>query len=260
MRIAVIGGTGLIGSRLADRLGADGHDVVVASRATGVNSYTGEGLAEALRGAHALVDVSNTDYLAEAEAKEFFYGSTLNLISYGAAAGVAHHVTLSVVGTDRLARSEGGYFAAKAAQDELVRTSVRPHTIVHATQFFEYLPLIADAATDRDVVRLARAFIQPMAADDVATAVASVAEGAPRNTTVEFAGPQRFRLDELVNAHLRARADTRPVVIDPLARYFGTDLDEDELLPGPAATLATTSYEEWMREERAMARRGPTLA
>ena len=246
MRISVIGGTGLIGTRLVAQLIADGHDVVVASRATGVNSYTGEGLAEALAGAQALIDVSNSDYLDEAGANEFFYGSTLNLLTYGAAAGVPHHVALSVVGTDRLARTEGGYFAAKAAQERLIRQSGRPYSIVHATQFFEFIANIADAGTSRNVVRLSRALVQPMAAADVAAAVASVAVGPPVNRVVEFAGPEQFRLEELVRRRLRDRNDLRDVKVDPLARYFGTELEERELLPGPDATLATTRYDEWI--------------
>ena len=190
MRIAVIGGTGLIGSRLVARLEADGHDVVAASRATGVNSYTGEGLSEALAGVETLIDVSNSGYLDERGANDFFYGSTLNLLSHGAAAGVRHHVALSVVGTDRLARTEGGYFAAKAAQERLIRQSAQPYTIVHATQFFEFIASIADAATRHHVVRLSHALIQPIAADDVAMATASVALGEPVNGTVEFARPR----------------------------------------------------------------------
>jgi uncharacterized protein YbjT (DUF2867 family) len=246
MRISVIGGTGLIGTRLVARLQADGHDVVVASRATGVNSYTGEGLAEALAGAETLIDVSNSDYLDEAGANDFFYGSTLNLLTYGAAAGVPHHVALSVVGTDRLARTEGGYFAAKAAQERLIGQSGRPYTIVHATQFFEFIANIADAGTSQNVVRLSRALFQPMAADDVAAAVATTAVGAPLNRMVEFGGPEQFRLEELVRRQLRARSDLRDVKVDPLARYFGSDLEERELLPGPDATIAPTRYEEWL--------------
>lgn len=245
MRIAVIGGTGLIGTRLVARLQADGHDVVVASRATGVNSYTGEGLAEALAGAEVLIDVSNSDYLDEAAANEFFYASTLNLLTYGAAAGVPHHVALSVVGTDRLARTEGGYFAAKATQERLIRQSGRPFSIVHATQFFEFIANIADAGTSRNVVRLSQALFQPMAADDVAAAVAATTVGGPVNRMVEFAGPEQFRLEDLVRRQLRLRNDLRDVVADPLARYFGTDLDERELLPGPDATIAATRYDDW---------------
>lgn len=220
--------------------------MVVASRATGVNSYTGEGLAEALAGAETLVDVSNSDSLDEAAANEFFFGSTLNLLTFGAAAGVAHHVTLSVVGTDRLARSEGGYFAAKAAQERLVVQSGRPYSIVHATQFFEFIANIADAGTSANVVRLSRALFQPMAADDVAAAVASTAAAPPLGRMAEFAGPERFRLEELVRRHLRERSDLRDVRVDPLARYFGTDLGEHELLPGSDATIMPTTYTEWV--------------
>ena len=246
MKIAVIGGTGLIGTRLVARLEAEGHDVTSASRATGVNSYTGEGLAEALEGVETLIDVSNSGYLDERGANDFFYGSTLNLLTYGAVAGVRHHVALSVVGTDRLARTEGGYFAAKAAQERLIRASGRPYSIVHATQFFEFIKSIADAATSQNIVRLSNALIQPMAADDVAAATATVAAGSPVNGVVEFAGPERFRLQELVQQELRIRDDPREVVADPLAMYFGTELDERELLPGEGATITLTRFGEWI--------------
>ncbi|MDR2997567.1 MAG: NmrA family NAD(P)-binding protein [Microbacterium sp.] len=246
MRIAVVGGTGLIGTKVSARLIAGGHDVVVASRETGVDSYTGEGLEEALAGVETLIDVSNSGYIDLAAALDFFYASTLNLLNYGAAAGVRHHVALSVVGTDRLARTEGGYFAAKAQQEKLIREFRHPFTIVHATQFFEFVPMIADAGTDHDVVRLSRALIQPMAADDVAAAVETVALGEPRNRMIEFAGPEQFRLDELVNRDLRARSDMRAVVIDPLATYFGTGLEERELLPADDAIVSTTRYEDWL--------------
>lgn len=248
MNIVVIGGTGLIGTRLVARLVADGHEVTSASRATGVNSYTGEGLAEALAGAETLIDVSNSGYLDEKGANDFFYGSTLNLLTYGNAAGVTHHVALSVVGTDRLARTEGGYFAAKDAQERLIRQSGRPYSIVHATQFFEFIRSIAHAATTQSMSRVSHALIQPMAADDVAAAVESVATGSPVNGVVEFAGPERFRLEELVQRELRLRGDPREVAGDPLARYFGTELDEDELLPGPDATLTPTRLSDWIAE------------
>lgn len=246
MRVAVIGGTGLIGTRIVARLTGQGHDVVAASRATGVDSYSGEGLAQALAGADALIDVSNSGYLDERAANEFFYASTLNLLAYGEAAGVRHHVALSVVGTDRLARTEGGYFAAKAAQEQLIRTSGRPYTIVHATQFFEFVQSIADAASVRHQVRLSNAFIQPMAADDVAAATADVALGEPVGGIVEFGGPERFRLAELVQRGLRIRQDPREVVADPLAEYFGTLLDEDELLPAADATRSQTRFADWL--------------
>ena len=241
-----MGGTGLIGSRLVARLRGDGHDVVEASRATGVNTYTGEGLEDALAGVETVVDVTNSGYFDERGAIDFFYASTLNLLTYGSAAGVRHHVALSVVGTDRLASTEGGYFAAKATQERLIRDSGRPFTIVHSTQFFEFVKSIADAATVGRSVRLARAYIQPVAADDVAAAIAGVATGQPQNAMVEFAGPERFRLEELVRDELRIRDDPRQVVADPLARYFGTQLDDDELLPGADATLAPTRFAEWL--------------
>jgi len=244
MKIAVVGGTGLIGTRLVSALQGAGHDVVVASRATGVNSYTGEGLADALRNVETVVDVSNSGYLDESGALEFFYGSTLNLLTYGAAAGVSHHVALSVVGTDRLAASEGGYFAAKLAQEKLIAASRLPYSIVHATQFFEFITSIADAATTGGVVAVAQALIQPMAADDVAAAVARVATGDPVGGMVEFAGPEQFRLEELVRRGIRS--DPREVVADPLARYFGARLDERELLPSEGATLAPTHFADWL--------------
>jgi uncharacterized protein YbjT (DUF2867 family) len=248
MKIVVVGGTGLIGSKVSARLAEQDVTLVVASRATGVNSFTGEGLAEALEGAHTVIDTTNSSYTDYAGAKEFFYGSTLNLLTYGAAAGVSHHVALSVVGTERLARSEGGYFAAKLEQEKLIRTSGRPFSIVHATQFFEFLLSIADSATQRGVARVAKALVQPMAAADVATALLQVAAGAPTGTITEFAGPERFRLDSVVRTRLWSHDDARQVVADPLATYFGTDLSEDELLPGKDATLMPTRFDDWIRD------------
>ena len=241
-----MGGTGLIGSRLVTRMRGDGHDVVEASRATGVNSYTAENLAATLEGVETLVDVTNSGYFDERGALDFFSASTLNLLSYGKAAGVQHHIVLSVVGTDRLARAEGGYFSAKAAQEKLVSESGHPFTIVHGTQFFEFVKSIADAATVGRSVRLSEALIQPIAADDVAAAVAGVAADAPRDGIIEFAGPERFRLEDLVRDELRIRNDPREVVADPLARYFGIRLDESELLPGPDATIAPTRFRDWL--------------
>ena len=186
-------------------------------------------------------------YFDEAGALDFFEVTTLNLLTYGAAAGVTHHIALSVVGTDRLAQSEGGYFRAKHAQENLIRESARQHSIVHATQFYEFLTSIADHATDGNVVRLSNAYIQPIAADDVAAAVALTVAGPALNRTVEYAGPDQYRLDELVRHHLRIRDDPREVVADPLARYLGTELGERELLPGEDATIAETRFEEWLR-------------
>lgn len=247
MKLAVMGGTGLIGSRVAARLRSQGHDVVEASRASGVNTFTGEGLEQALAGVETVIDVTNSGYFDEGAATEFFYVSTLNLLTFGREAGVSHHLALSVVGTDRLAASEGGYFAAKAAQEQLIRDSARPYTIVHSTQFFEFVKSIADAATVGRNVRLSRAFIQPIAADDVAAFVAGFAAEPPRNATVEIAGPERFRLEDLVRQELGIRNDPRQVVADPLARYFGARLDEDELLPGNGAELAARRFEDWAR-------------
>jgi len=246
MKIVVVGGTGLIGSRVVPLLVHAGHDAVVASRETGVNSFTGEGLAEVLEGAEVIVDVSNSSYTDEAAALEFFETSTLNLLTYGAAAGVKHHVALSVVGTDRLAATEHGYFGAKLEQERLITASSTPFSIVHATQFFEFLHSIADAATTGRIVRLAHAFIQPMAADDVAAAVAGVALGAPAGGIVEFAGPDRFRLEDLIRRQLTSHNDPREVVADPLARYFGNHLSEAELLPERRATIAPTHFEDWL--------------
>jgi uncharacterized protein YbjT (DUF2867 family) len=247
MRIVIAGGTGLIGSRVADRLSHTDAELVVAARSTGVNTFTGQGLAAALEGADTVIDLTNSSYTDFRGAIEFFYASTLNLLTYGAAAGVAHHVALSVVGTDRLARTEGGYFEAKQGQERLIRTSGRPYSIVHATQFFEFLGSIADAATERGVVRVAHALVQPIAADDVAAAVQSVAEGTPTGGITEFAGPDRFRLDSVVRDRLRGDGDRRAVLDDPLARYFGTDLREDELLPDSDASIMPTRFADWMR-------------
>ena len=246
MKIVVVGGTGLIGSRLVSEIAEHGHTVVAASRATGVNSFTGEGLADALTGANVVVDVSNSSYTDEEGAREFFTTSTLNLLTYGAAAGVTHHVALSVVGTDRLAASERGYFRAKFEQEKLITSSTMPYTIVHATQFFEFLGSIAEDATHGDLVRVSRARVQPMAADDVAAAVGRVAASAPTNGIVEFAGPDVFTLDELVTRRLAAQHDGRSVVADPLARYFGNNLALDELLPGAGAVIAPTRFDDWL--------------
>ncbi len=247
MRIVVVGGTGLIGARLVPLLAGLGHDTVAAARATGVNSFTGEGLAEALDGAEVVVDVSNSSYTDELGALEFFETSTLNLLTYGAAAGIGHHVALSVVGTERLAATEGGYFRAKAAQEQLIRESGRPYSIVHSTQFFEFLTSIADAATHAGRVRVSEALVQPIAADDTARAVAEVALGAPLYSVREFAGPDEARLEDIVRSALAAQADPRQVAADPLATYFGNRLDERELLPGDDVTVMPTRFADWVR-------------
>lgn len=257
MKVVVIGGTGLIGSKLIPKLTARGHHAVAAAPQTGVNTLTGEGLAEVLQGADVVVDVSNSPSFEESAVMHFFTTSTANLLSYGAEAGVKHHVALSVVGTERL--KESPYFRAKIAQEALIRASSRPYSIVHATQFFEFLKSIADAATEGSQVRLAPVLIQPMAADDVATAVGRTAVGAPVNGTVEFGGPEKYRLDELIRRALAAAGDPRAIVADPEARYFGALLTERMLVPGDDATLGETSFEAW-RELRAAQATASTVA
>ncbi len=237
----------MIGAKVAAQLRRRGIEHVAASRATGVNTFTGEGLARALDGADVVIDVTNSSYTDYAGAEEFFATSTLNLLSYGAAAGVSHHIALSVVGTDRLAASEGGYFTAKLEQERLIQASRHRYSIVHATQFFEFLVNIAESATRDGVVRVAHARVQPMAADDVAEALLRVAVGEPTQSITEFAGPEQFRLDSVVRTRLWVQHDARQVVADPLATYFGTDLTEDELLPGPDAVLMPTRFDDWIR-------------
>jgi uncharacterized protein YbjT (DUF2867 family) len=243
MNIVVIGGYGLIGLKLLDNLNDHGHVAVAADVFTGVNTITGVGLAEAIRGAAVVVDVTNSPSYEDAAALEFFETSTRNILAAEEAAGVGHHVALSIVGIDRL--SESGYFRAKIAQERLIGSSSIPYSIVHATQFFEFVKSIAAAATDGDTVRLAPVLVQPIAADDVAGAVARISVGSPVNGIVEVAGPEQYRLDELIREDLRARHDLRPVVADPDARYFGAKLTETSLIPGAEAELAETRFEDW---------------
>jgi len=242
----VIGGTGLIGSKLVRMLQEHGHQAVAASPNTGVNTITGEGLAEALRGASVVVDVSNSPSFEDAAVLKFFETSTGNILQAEAAAGVRHHVALSVVGTERLQQS--GYFRAKMAQEKLIQESSIPYSIVHATQFFEFVKSIADGATVGNTVRLAPVLIQPMAAEDVASAVARTAVGAPINGIVEVAGPEQFRLDELVRRALAARHDPRKVAADPQTRYFGAKLGERMLVPGADAKLGEIRFEDWLSQ------------
>lgn len=246
MKIVVIGGSGLIGSKVVKKLGEQGHQAVSASPDSGVNTLTGEGLAGALDGADVVVDVTNSPSFEDAAVLKFFETSTRNVLDAEAAAGAGHHVALSVVGTERLA--ESGYFRAKIAHEKLIKESSIPYSIVHATQFFEFVRSIADAATDGNTVRLAPVLIQPMAAEDVASAVGGISVGSPVNGTFEVAGPQQFRLDELIRRDLSARHDPRQVITDPNARYFGAELRERTLMPGDDASLAATRYEDWLSQ------------
>jgi uncharacterized protein YbjT (DUF2867 family) len=246
MKIVVIGGSGLIGSKLVARLDERGHEAVAASPNTGVDTLTGVGLAEAVAGASVVVDVSNSPSFEDAAALGFFDTSTRNLLAAEAAAGVGHHVALSVVGTERL--SESGYFRAKLAQEQLIESSSIPYSIVRATQFYEFLTSIAADATDGNTVRLAPALIQPMAADDVASALGAISVGPPLNGIVEIAGPDQFQLDELIRARLSAVGDPREVVTDPGAAYFGVTPGERTLLPGEDAHRAHNRFEDWLEQ------------
>jgi uncharacterized protein YbjT (DUF2867 family) len=244
MQLVIIGGTGLIGSKLVTKLRERSYDAVAASPDTGVNTLTGEGLAKVLQGASVVVDVSNSPSFADAAVMEFFTTSTRNLLRYAAAAGVKHYVALSVVGTERI--PESAYLRAKNAQETLIRGGGIPYSIVHATQFFEFVKRIADEATVGTTVRLPPVLIQPMAAEDVAKAVGRIAVGAPVNGTVEVAGPQQFRFDELIRQGLAARNDPREVAVDPHARYFGAALGERSLIPAGVARLGEIRFEEWL--------------
>ena len=246
MKIVVIGGSGLIGTKLVNKLREHGREAVAASPASGVDTVTGEGLAEVLKGASVVVDVSNAPSWEDAAVLKFFETSTRNLLAYEAAAGVGHHVALSVVGTERLL--ESGYFRAKIAQENLIKGSSIPYSIIRATQFFEFVKGIADFSTDGNKVRLPSALIQPMAADDVASAVGRIATGSPVNGTIEVGGPEKFRLDELARRFLAARQDPREVVADPHARYYGVALSESALLPGDDARLGETRFENWLNQ------------
>ena len=240
----IVGGTGLIGTKLVARLRELGHDPVPASPASGVNTLTGEGLAQVLEEAAVVVDVSNSPSFDDAAVLNFFQTSTANLLAAEVAAGVRHHVALSVVGTDRLA--ESGYFRAKMVQERLIEHSRIPYSIVHSTQFFEFLEAMADAATDGDTVRLAPVLVQPIAADDVARALASVSVAPPVNGIVEVAGPEQFRLDDIVRRKLSVRGDRRIVVPNSHARYFGAVLSQHTLLPGNDAALGEVRFVDWL--------------
>jgi uncharacterized protein YbjT (DUF2867 family) len=244
MKIVVIGGSGLIGTKLVNKLRESGHEALAASPASGVNTITGEGLAEVLAGAQVVVDVANSPSWEDKAVLQFFETSGRNLLAAEAAAGVGHHIALSVVGTERLLAS--GYFRAKLAQEHLIKASKIPYTIVRSTQFFEFVSGIVQSATDGQTVRLSPAFVQPIVSDDVADALAEVTLGTPVNGTIEIAGPERIRLDKLVGRFLTATQDPREVVTDVHARYFGIELNDQSLTPGDKPRLAPTRFEDWL--------------
>jgi uncharacterized protein YbjT (DUF2867 family) len=244
MKIVVIGGTGLIGSKVVEKLKSGDQEAVAAAPDTGVNTLTGEGLAKVLKGASVVVDVSNSPSWEDNAVMNFFETSTRNLLAYEATAGVGHHVALSVVGSERML--ESGYFRAKIAQETLIKSSSIPYSIVRATQFFEFLKGIADISTEANTIRLPPALIQPMAAEDVAGAVCRVALGSPVNGTVEIGGPEKFRLYEWVQRGLAAHKDPREVFADPQARYYGIKVSDTTLIPGGDARLGETRFEDWL--------------
>ncbi len=246
MKIVVIGGTGLIGSKVVTMLQEQGHEAVAASPRLGVNTLTGEGLAAALAGAAVVVDVSNAPSFEDQAVLAFFQTSTRNLLAAEAAAGVGHHVALSIVGIDR--SPDNGYFQAKIAQEQLIASGPIPYSIVRATQFFEFIDGIADAATMDNGVHIPPVAFQPMAAEDVARAVARVAVDAPRNGRVEIAGPDRLRFDEVIRRRLQARSDARQVIADPRASYFGAVPGEQSLVPLGGAQLGTIRFEDWLNQ------------
>jgi uncharacterized protein YbjT (DUF2867 family) len=244
MKIVVIGGSGLIGKKLVKLLDERAHEVVPASPSTGVNAVTGEGLPEALRGARIVVDVANAPSWEDKAVLEFFEGSGRNLVAAETAAGVRHHVALSVVGTERLLAS--GYFRAKMAQEELIKASKIPYTIVRATQFFEFVGGIAQPATEGQTVRLPSALMRPIAADDVASILADIAVGEPLNSTVEIAGPESIRMDDLVRTYLTATSDARSVSTDAKARYFGIEVNDQSLTPADNPRIGPTRFSDWL--------------
>ena len=246
MKIVVIGGTGLIGSKLVKDLGEHGHEAVAAAPSSGVNSITGEGLAGALKGASVVVDVTNSPSWEDAAVLKFFETSTRNLLASGAAAGVGHYVALSVVGTERLL--ESGFFRAKLAQENLIKASSLPYTIVRATQFFEFVMKIADYSTQGNQVRLPPAHIQPIAANDVASALGKIATNSPVKGTVEIGGPEQFHLDERARRAQAAFRDRREVISDPYGRYYGIQVSERSLVPDKGARLGATRFEDWLTQ------------
>ena len=244
MKIVVIGGTGLIGSKVASELRQKGHDIVVAAPSTGVNTITGEGLGEVLAGAQVVIDVANAPDFSDEAVMTFFKTSGRNLMAAEKSAGVRHHIALSVVGADRL--PDSGYLRAKLAQEELIKASGIPYTIIRATQFFEFIGGIADGATDGQTVRLSPAYLQPVAADDVAALLTKAVTMEPANRMIELAGPERINLDDLIRRYLAARKDPRKVVTDIHARYFGAELNDRSLTPGDNPHIGATSFEAWL--------------
>lgn len=244
MKIVVVGGNGLIGTKLVKNLRQHGREVVAASRASGVNTLTGEGLTEALADAQVVVDVANSPSFEDKAVLEFFETAGRNLVAAEVVAGVRHHVALSVVGAERLVAS--GYFRAKMAQEELITSSGIPYTILRSTQFFEFVSGVAQSATDGQIVRLSPALVRPVASDDVAAALADIALKEPVNGMIELAGPQLIRLDELVRRYLSANGDTRQVITDGQALYFGTELNDRSLTPSDNPRIGSTSFEEWL--------------
>jgi uncharacterized protein YbjT (DUF2867 family) len=255
MKIVVIGGTGLIGSKLVETLRRAGHEPLAASPGSGIDTYTGEGLEQALEGAQVVVDVSNAPVWDDASVLDFFQTTSHNILAIETTAGVSHHVALSVVGTDRL--PDSGYLRGKLAQEDAVKAASVPYTILRATQFFEFIGRIADSSMKGDTVHLPPVLVQPEAADDVAAALAEVALSEPVNGIVELAGPERFPLDELARRVLSANNDPRRVTADMHARYFGAELDEHSLTPGDNTRIAPTRFEDWLRKSAA-AQTNPT--
>jgi uncharacterized protein YbjT (DUF2867 family) len=251
MKIVVIGGTGLIGSKVVAKLKQKGHEAIAAAPNTGVNTITGEGLKEAMAGTQVVIDLANSPSFEDKAVLEFFETSGRNLLAAEVAAGVRHHIALSIVGTDRT--PDNGYFRAKVAQEKLIETSGIPYTIIRSTQFLEFLGAIAASSTDGNVVRLSPGLFQPIAADDVAAIVAEVALAAPRNGIVEIAGPERAPFNEIVARYLKAVGDPREVVRDPEARYYGSRVEEHSLVPLGEARLGRIGFDEWLRRSQAAA-------
>jgi uncharacterized protein YbjT (DUF2867 family) len=249
MKIVIIGGSGLIGSNIVNRLRLNGHKIVAASPGTGVNTITGQGLVEALAGAQVVVDVANSPSFEDRAVLEFFETSGRNLLAAEADAGVEHHVALSIVGADRL--PENGYFRAKVAQEDLIKASKIPYTILRSTQFFEFIEGIINSGDDGGTIRLSPALMQPIAADDVSAMLADLADGAPVNGIVEVGGPDRFPLDELARKFLAARNDKRQVIADVHARYFGSELNDRSLVANDNARIGSTRFQSWLSRSSA---------